>query len=118
MAGQRGNRNAAAQVSSGRGTETIPPQSQVAGGPETPLELGETGWRHVLKRTDHRDEMTLFLADVEHHRAPLAMQQKLHAGEPALQLADTRNRSDRVQPIGGYPLDILPLCHGEHELVG
>ena len=28
----------------------IPPQSQVEGGPETPLELGETGWRHVLRR--------------------------------------------------------------------
>jgi membrane protein len=55
MTGKHGNRNAAAAPSSGRGTsgrgtETIPPRSEVAGGPETPLEIGETGWRHVLRR--------------------------------------------------------------------
>jgi membrane protein len=50
MRGPRSNRNAAAQASSGRGTETIPPRSEVAGGPETPLEIGGTGWRHVLRR--------------------------------------------------------------------
>jgi membrane protein len=33
------------------GTETIPPQNEVSGGPDTPLELGQTGWRHTLKRT-------------------------------------------------------------------
>lgn len=27
----------------------IPPQSEVSGGPETPLELGRTGWRDTLK---------------------------------------------------------------------
>jgi membrane protein len=37
---------------SGRGArETIPPQSDLAGGPETPLELGGTGWKSTLKRT-------------------------------------------------------------------
>ena len=35
----------------GGGRETIPPQSQVSGGPETPLELGGTGWKNTLKRT-------------------------------------------------------------------
>ena len=35
----------------GGGPETIPPQSQVSGGPETPLELGGTGWKNTLKRT-------------------------------------------------------------------
>jgi membrane protein len=36
----------------GRGArETIPPQSDLAGGPETPLELGGTGWKSTLKRT-------------------------------------------------------------------
>jgi membrane protein len=30
--------------------EAIPPQSRVEGGPDTPLELGKTGWRHTLKR--------------------------------------------------------------------
>ena len=34
-----------------RGTDAIPPRSQVAGGPETPLELGERGWRHVVRRS-------------------------------------------------------------------
>jgi membrane protein len=32
------------------GQESIPPQSQVEGGPETPLELGATGWKNTLKR--------------------------------------------------------------------
>ena len=31
--------------------ETIPPQNEVSGGPETPLELGGTGWKNTLKRT-------------------------------------------------------------------
>ena len=31
--------------------EVIPPQAEVEGGPETPLEIGETGWRHVLTRS-------------------------------------------------------------------
>ena len=35
---------------SAAGEPPIPPQSQVEGGPETPLELGGTGWRHVLRR--------------------------------------------------------------------
>jgi membrane protein len=32
-------------------TESIPPQSKVSGGPETPLELGGTGWKNTIKRT-------------------------------------------------------------------
>jgi hypothetical protein len=31
--------------------ESIPPQSEVSGGPETPLELGGTGWKNTLTRT-------------------------------------------------------------------
>jgi membrane protein len=31
--------------------ETIPPQKQVSGGPETPLEISGTGWKNTLKRT-------------------------------------------------------------------
>ena len=38
------------QAVSGRATEAIPPQSQLAGGPETPLQLGGAGWRHTIKR--------------------------------------------------------------------
>jgi membrane protein len=32
-------------------TESIPPRNKVSGGPETPLELGGTGWKNTLKRT-------------------------------------------------------------------
>ena len=31
--------------------ETIPPQDATSGGPETPLELGSTGWKNTLTRT-------------------------------------------------------------------
>ena len=39
------------EASPDRGADAIPPRSQVEGGPETPLELGERGWRHVLRRS-------------------------------------------------------------------
>jgi membrane protein len=32
-------------------TESIPPQKAVSGGPDTPLELGGTGWKNTLKRS-------------------------------------------------------------------
>jgi membrane protein len=41
----------AAPRNSRPGQETIPPQDETAGGPNTPLELGEAGWRDTLKRT-------------------------------------------------------------------
>jgi membrane protein len=55
--------SAPAEPASGRGAETVPPRSEVEGGPETPLELGETGWRVALRRsfkefTDDRCSMT------------------------------------------------------------
>jgi len=31
--------------------ESIPPQNAVSGGPDTPLDLGEAGWKNTLKRT-------------------------------------------------------------------
>jgi membrane protein len=40
-----GNRRGAAV-----GTQDIPSQTSASGGPDTPLELGKTGWRHTLKR--------------------------------------------------------------------
>jgi hypothetical protein len=30
---------------------SIPPEREVAGGPDSPLELGAAGWRNTLKRT-------------------------------------------------------------------
>ncbi len=43
-------RDTSVQAVSGRAAEAIPPQSQIVGGPETPLQLGGAGWRHTIKR--------------------------------------------------------------------
>jgi membrane protein len=50
MAGWRSDRKATAQAGSARVTERIPPRSQVPGGPATPLQIGQAGWRHVIRR--------------------------------------------------------------------
>jgi membrane protein len=52
------------------GQESIPPQSQVEGGPETPLELGGTGWKNTLKRTGKkftRDRASMTAAALAYH---------------------------------------------------
>ncbi len=43
-------RQASERAGSDGGTEVIPAQSRIEGGPDTPLELGGTGWRHTIKR--------------------------------------------------------------------
>src|SRR6204780_4582974 len=51
-------------------TESIPPQSQLSGGPETPLELGGTGWKNTLKRTGKkftRDRCSMTAASLAYH---------------------------------------------------
>ncbi len=56
-----------------RGTargETIPPQNEVAGGPDTPLELGGAGWRDTLKRTGTkfvRDRCSMTAGSLAYH---------------------------------------------------
>jgi membrane protein len=55
---------------SGRHQESIPPQSQLSGGPETPLELGGTGWKNTLKRTGKkftRDRCSMTAAALAYH---------------------------------------------------
>jgi membrane protein len=50
--------------------ETIPPQSQLSGGPDTPLELGGTGWMNTLKRTGKkftRDRAAMTAAALAYH---------------------------------------------------
>jgi membrane protein len=50
--------------------ESIPPQSEVSGGPETPLELGGTGWKNTLKRTGKkftRDRCSMTAAALAYH---------------------------------------------------
>jgi membrane protein len=52
------------------GTETIPPQSQVSGGPDTPLEIGAAGWRNTLTRTGKkfvRDRCSMTAGSLAYH---------------------------------------------------
>jgi membrane protein len=48
----------------------IPPQTEDSPGPDTPLELGETGWRQVLKRSVKRfsaDRCTMVAGSLAYH---------------------------------------------------
>ena len=52
------------------GQETIPPQNEASGGPETPLELGGTGWKNTLKRTGKkfvRDRCSMTAGSLAYH---------------------------------------------------
>jgi membrane protein len=54
-------------------TEAIPPQNEVSGGPDTPLELGETGWRNTVRRTGKkfvRDRCAMTAGSLAYHRFP------------------------------------------------
>ncbi len=51
-------------------TESIPPQDATSGGPETPLELGGTGWRNTLKRSVKkftRDRCSMTAGSLAYH---------------------------------------------------
>jgi membrane protein len=53
-----------------RGGETIPPQSEVSGGPETPLEIGATGWLEIIWRTGRkfvRDRCSMTAGSLAYH---------------------------------------------------
>src|ERR1700749_673136 len=50
--------------------ETIPPQSETSGGPDTPLELGSAGWRDTVKRTGKkfvRDRCSMTAGSLAYH---------------------------------------------------
>ena len=58
------------KAANGKGTEAIPPQREVAGGPDSPLELGVTGWRDTLKRAMKefkRDRCTMTAGSLAFH---------------------------------------------------
>ena len=64
------HRNGADDSRRRTGTETIPPQNEASGGPDTPLELGKTGWRYVLKRTGKkyvRDRCSMTAGSLAYH---------------------------------------------------
>jgi uncharacterized BrkB/YihY/UPF0761 family membrane protein len=50
--------------------ETIPPNRQVAGGPDSPLEIGAAGWRNTLVRTGKkftRDRCSMTAGSLAYH---------------------------------------------------
>ena len=50
--------------------ESIPPQNEVSGGPQTPLELGGTGWKNTLKRAGKkfaRDRCSMTAGSLAYH---------------------------------------------------
>jgi membrane protein len=50
--------------------ETIPPQNETSGGPDTPLELGSMGWRATFKRTGKkfvRDRCSMTAGSLAYH---------------------------------------------------
>ena len=50
--------------------ETIPPQNEVSGGPDSPLELGGTGWRNTVRRTGKklvRDRCSMTAGSLAYH---------------------------------------------------
>jgi membrane protein len=56
--------------SQGQRRETIPPQDEVSGGPQTPLELGGTGWKNTLRRTGKkfaRDRCSMTAGSLAYH---------------------------------------------------
>jgi len=63
-------RQGGASDSRREGTEPIPPQNEVSGGPDTPLELGQAGWRDALKRTGKkyvRDRCSMTAGSLAYH---------------------------------------------------
>ncbi len=66
--------------------------------------------RRDLGRRNHRGhQVALALRDPHRDRAALAVQDQLHAGETAMNLADPGDRADGVEPIRADLVEILPL---------
>jgi membrane protein len=67
MARNRQRTSARPQVDQQR---SIPPEREVVGGPDSPLELGATGWRNTLKRTGKkfvRDRCSMTAGSLAYH---------------------------------------------------
>jgi len=72
---------------------------------------------HFLSWNDNGTQIPVRRCVLEGGSALLALQQQLHATEPALDLTDARNHAHRVQDIRRRLLGVVALCNGEHETV-
>jgi membrane protein len=67
---RRDDQAGAAGARSSAGRETIPPQTEVSGGPDTPLELGGAGWGNTIKRAVKkfgRDRCSMTAGSLAYH---------------------------------------------------
>src|SRR5271163_1594365 len=67
---RRDDKPGAGGTRSGAGGETIPPQTEVSGGPDTPLELGGAGWGNTVKRAAKkfgRDRCSMTAGSLAYH---------------------------------------------------
>ena len=70
---------------------------------------------HLLGLADDGLQMAVLLDDLHRDSAVFAVEQKLHAGEPALELADAGHGADGVEHLGGDRLNVLPLRDREDQ---
>ena len=74
--------------------------------------------KHFLRFADDGLEVAIPLAVMNGDAALLAVEQELHAGQPALKLADPGDGANGVECFRGHALHVLPLGDGEDQTVG
>ncbi len=75
----------------------------------------EADRRQFLGVADHGLEVAVLVDDVHGDAAPLAVQEKLHAGQAALQLPDLGDGTDGVEVVRADLFDVFPLGNGEYQ---
>ena len=73
---------------------------------------------HLLGLAHDGLEVAVLVGVVDGDAAPLAVEQQLHAGQPALELADPGDGPDGVEHLGSHAFDVLPLGDREHQPLG
>ena len=74
--------------------------------------------RHLLHRQDDGGEVALGLVYWSAWRARLALEQQLHAAEPALDLPDPGDDAHRVEDVGRRLVGVVALRDGEDQTIG